>query len=121
MNDRSVLVWYAPCNRGEIIARLYNHAVQGKDIAEITPEVAEELVHKKLGDARTLEGRIVPSQEGYIDEINGIPLNVWCRIEAIDVSGYLYGDGKALIDPFVAKRKSDRARLKAQSVKWETI
>ena len=116
------LVRYSQCcTRGEIIALLYNRAVQGKNMAEITPEVAEELVHKKLGDARTLEGRIVPSQEGYLDEINGIPLNVWCYAGAIDVFGYLHGDGTTLIRSFISQKLIDKPQWKAQSVKWQTI
>ena len=121
MKDRRTLAWYSPCNRGEIIALLYNRAVKGKNIAEITPEIAEELAHKKLGDARTLEGRNVPAQEGYLDAINGVPLNIWCYDGAVDVSGYLHGDADALIRSFVNKRISDLAKLKAQSGNWKLI
>ena len=73
------IVRYAPhCTRGEVIALLYNHIAQDNSMPSIKPEVAEELIYKKLGDARTLEGKVVPSQEGYIVEINGVSLNVWC-------------------------------------------
>lgn len=117
----SPVMYSSCCTLGEIIALLYNHVAQEKSKAAITPEVAEELVHKKLGDARTLGGRSVPSQEGYLDEINGVPLSVWCYPGAIDVSGYPHGDGRALTDLFIDKRKSDLAKLSAQTVKWETI
>ena len=119
--SNSLVRYSSCCTIGEIVALLYNHAAQKKSRVEITPEVAEELVRKKLGDACTSEGRIVPSQEGYIDAINEIPLSVWCHDGTIDVAGYLHGDGKALIYSFIGERMSGSAKLKARFMKWTPV
>ena len=111
------------CTRGEIIALLYNHAIKaetGKHITSgITPEEAEELVHKKFGDICDLTGMVSPIENGWIDEINGVRLNVRCKEGAVDISDYPYGDGNALIDSLISKRLSDMAKYNAQYVQWE--
>ena len=111
------------CTRGEIIALLYNHAIQVDNsrhiTSEITPEEAEELVHKKFGNAHDLTGMAPHVENVYIDEINGVCLNVRCEKGAIDVSGYMYDDGNTLIDSFISKRLSNMAKYNAQSVQWE--
>ena len=113
---------YAPhCTRGEIIALLYNRIAQDHSMPLIKPEIAEKLVYKKLGDASTMGRKTVPRQEGYIDELNGVLLNVWCYEDAIDASGYPKGDGEVIIKDLIYKRCRDKVGLDVQSVKWETI
>ena len=113
------------CTRGEIIALLYNNAIKAETgnyiTSEISPEEAEELVHKKFGDAHDLTGMVSPAENGYVDEINGVCLNVCCKKGVIDVSGYPYGDGNALIDSFISKRLSDMAKYNTQSAQWESL
>ena len=88
MNEiKKKIVMYAPhCVRGEIIALLYNHAAQKKSNVTITSEAAESFVVKELGMVRTLDGKIVPCQDGFIGMINGIPLNITCHKGSVDVS-----------------------------------
>ena len=100
------------CTRGEIIACLYNQAAGTE---ELSPTTAEELVHKQLGDARTLEGRTIPSQEGFIGAINGIPLNVMCTTDGIDITHYPHGDGLALINALIDKRLSAKVGMEVLS------
>ena len=109
------------CTRGEIIALLYNHAVEMEPDKHITPEKAEELVRSKLGESRNFTGGFSLVENGLIDEINGVSLNVYCEKGSIDVSSYPHGDGDTMIDMFVSKRMSDVAKLKAQSVIWEVL
>ena len=115
-------VLYSPhCARGDIIALLYNHATREKSGLRITPEVAEDLVHKQLGDARTIDGRVVPSEEGFIDKIKGVPLNVYCYEGMIDVSEYPHGDGKKLIYEFISECRRDFEIMNARLNPWEPI
>lgn len=111
-SQRKMVPYSRHCTRGEIFACLYNHAVGTE---ELSPTTAEELVHKQLGDARTLEGRTVPRQEGFIGAINGIPLKVMCTVNGIDVTSYPHGDGLALINALIDKRLSDRVGLEVVS------
>ena len=121
-NKDEKIVQYAPyCTRGELIALLYNHAVRLKGGSEISPDFAEDIVHKQLGDARTLEGKTIPNPEGLINAIEGVSLNIFCYEGAVDASGYPHDDGRLLIEGFVSKRLSDHASIKARSANWEPI
>lgn len=57
----------------------------------------------------------MPSQEGFIGTINGIPLNVMCTVDGIDVTHYPHGDGLALINVLIDKRLSYSVYLKVTS------
>ena len=120
-NQKGVIQYAPLCTRGEIIACLYNHAVRISGGTEITTEDAERLVHKELGDALTLGGKIVPAQEGIIGTINGVALNIVCYNGIVDVSGYSYGNGVRLINELIAKRQLEVARFNAQSIKWRPL
>ena len=109
------------CTRGEIIALLYNHAVEMEPDKHITPEKAEELVRSKLGESRKFTGGVSLVEDGLIDEINGVSLNVYCKNGSIDVSSYPHGDGNVLIESFIYKRLSDIAKYNAQSGQWKPL
>ena len=116
------IVTYAPyCTRGEIIALLYNNAVREKSGRGISSEVVEGLVHDQLGDARTIDGRIVPNEEGFIDKLESVTLNVYCHLGAIDVSLYPHGNVKALIYELISKRRSDHDSVNARNGMWNPI
>ena len=118
-NKDEKIVQYAPyCTRGEIIALLYNHAVRLKGGSEISPEVAEELVDRYLGTARTLDGKIIPSLKGFINVIEGVVLNVYCYDGVIDVSEYPHGDGRELIQGLITKRQSEVVKGKSSNWKY---
>ena len=68
-----------------------------------------------------MDGRIIPSKEGFIDKINGVTLNVHCYEGAIDVSEYPHGDGKTLIYEFISKCRCGLDSINARLNPWETI
>lgn len=118
---REDIVTYAPyCDRGDVIALLYNNAIREKS-GEISPEMAEKLVHKQLGDAIAMDGRIIPRKEGFIGTINGVVLNVYCYAGAIDVSEYPPRDGKTLIYDYISKCRCGLDSINARLNPWETV